>query len=183
MSGMDSDRSAELLDRFPLEGLTPHSITDVERFQAQLVRVCERGYALDVEEVAEGIMGIAAPVMNFAGDVAAALCLGLPATQQADSEYIDAAITPLKAACAEISRSLGYGGDGGARRFRDDPTPFVGPLHMWRVGRLGRPESAQARRTGSSRRAACSGYSASVVSRPALTRSGACRPAIKPRRS
>ena len=112
MSRMDSDGIAELLDRYPLERSTSHSITDDHRFREELAKTSELGYAIDIEEVTEGIMGIAAPIMNFGEDVVAALCVGLPATKQADSEYVNTAIDHLKGACAQISRSLGYGGNG-----------------------------------------------------------------------
>jgi IclR family KDG regulon transcriptional repressor len=123
MSNMDEARIAELLLKWPLEACTPYSVTDIDQFQRELARTAELGYALDIEEVAEGIMGIAAPIMNFAGDIVAALCVGLPATRQGDAEYVNAAIGHLKGACAEISGSLGYqSGEG------DDPSEEEKPV-------------------------------------------------------
>jgi IclR family KDG regulon transcriptional repressor len=113
MCGMEDADIAELLERYPLEQSTDHSITDRDRFLAELAKASELGYTIDVEEVVEGIMGIAAPIRNSSGDVVAALCVGLPATKQADTDYVDDAVNHLLVTCAQISTGLGYDGNGG----------------------------------------------------------------------
>ncbi|HEY8533736.1 MAG TPA: IclR family transcriptional regulator [Micromonospora sp.] len=47
---------AEDLVTWPLPALTPHTITDRDRFRAELAIVRERGYAVDREESTEGIV-------------------------------------------------------------------------------------------------------------------------------
>lgn len=113
MCGMEDADIAELLERYPLEQSTDHSITDRDRFLAELAKASGLGYTIDVEEVVEGIMGIAAPIRNSSGDVVAALCVGLPATKQADTDYVDDAVNHLMVTCAQISTGLGYDGNGG----------------------------------------------------------------------
>jgi DNA-binding IclR family transcriptional regulator len=112
MSDMGDDRVSELLDTSPLERSTPHSIVDADRFRAELAKAAEVGYTIDIEEVVEGIMGIAAPIIDSNDSIVAALCVGLPATRHAEGEYVDAAISHLTSACAEISRGLGCSGNG-----------------------------------------------------------------------
>jgi DNA-binding IclR family transcriptional regulator len=81
---------------------------DRDRFLERLPLVRERGYAIEVNEVVEGLMGLAAPVLDFTGTTIGALSLGFPATRENDREYLDAAIRDLKQAAAEISVNLGY---------------------------------------------------------------------------
>jgi DNA-binding IclR family transcriptional regulator len=97
-----------VLEKYPLEQHTPYSIMDRDRFLERLPLVRERGYAIEVNEVVEGLMGLAAPVLDFTGTTIGALSLGFPATRENDGEYLDTAIHDLKQAAAEISANLGY---------------------------------------------------------------------------
>jgi len=104
----------DLLDRYPLEQYTPYSIMDRERFLERLPLVRSEGYAIEVNEVVEGLMGVAAPILDFAGNTAGVLSLGFPATRENDTAFLDAAIRDLRQTAAEVSANLGYGGDTGA---------------------------------------------------------------------
>ena len=97
-----------LLSKYPLEKHTPYSITDRRQYLARLPQGNERGYAIEVNEVVEGLMGIAAPIFDFSGSTVGALSLGFPATREADRQFVDAAIGDLKQAAAEASANLGY---------------------------------------------------------------------------
>lgn len=113
VASLSDDAITRLLDSCPLVRSTEHSITDPDTFRAEVAKTSRLGYAMDVEEVVEGIMGIAAPVRNAAGDVVAAVCIGLPATKQDDAGYIATAIDRLRLASEEISKNLGYDGSSG----------------------------------------------------------------------
>ncbi len=99
-----------LLNKYPLEQYTPYSIMDRDRFVERLPLIRSEGYAIEVNEVVEGLMGIAAPIFDFAGNTAGVLSLGLPATRENDKAFLDAAIRNLKQAAAEISANMGYPG-------------------------------------------------------------------------
>lgn len=58
-----------------LPGLTPNSIRSLDELEVDLARVRERGYSIDVEETAEGMCCVAAPVRNENGEVAWALSM------------------------------------------------------------------------------------------------------------
>ena len=51
-------------DRLPLNRLTPHTITDRDRLIAELEKIRKKGYAVNREEYAEGMIAIGAPIMN-----------------------------------------------------------------------------------------------------------------------
>jgi len=43
--------------------------------------VKERGYEMEVNEVTEGILSFAVPVLDFSDQMVGALCIGLPAPE------------------------------------------------------------------------------------------------------
>jgi IclR family transcriptional regulator, pca regulon regulatory protein len=53
-----------ILARSDLQPLTPHTITDPDRLMAELQRIRSRGYAINEQEVALGVRGIAAPILD-----------------------------------------------------------------------------------------------------------------------
>lgn len=110
LSPLSEEAVRELLTRFPSVQHTPHSITDTGELLERLFHVAECGYAVDVEGVVEGIMAIAAPILDFSGKTVGALCLGLPATKEKDTEYVETALRCLKEASLAISANMGYAG-------------------------------------------------------------------------
>ena len=74
----DDDLVSTLLSS-PMHAFTDHTIVDGRALRARLASVREHGYALAVDEYAEGLSSAAAPVRNSAGRVVAALHVyGLP---------------------------------------------------------------------------------------------------------
>jgi IclR family transcriptional regulator, acetate operon repressor len=70
---------ARLLAQLPLPKLGPHTITDRERFRAEIDEVRARGYALADEEHESGIRAIGVPVLDLRGVAVAALSTAAPA--------------------------------------------------------------------------------------------------------
>lgn len=120
LATLPSEEAEVLLGKYPLEQYTPYSILSRRRFMARLPRVRAEGYALEVNEVVEGLMGVAAPIWDFTGSTAGVLSLGFPATRETDVAFVDEAVRDLKQAAAEISASLGY--SSGAKS-SGDPEP------------------------------------------------------------
>ncbi len=107
LSSRSKQEVFDLLRRYPLERATPYSIGD-EEFLERLPAVREAGYETDVNEIVEGIMGIAVGIVDSSGDVAGVLCLGLPATREKDKAFLELALAKLREASAAISANLGY---------------------------------------------------------------------------
>jgi IclR family acetate operon transcriptional repressor len=61
-----------------LERYTPKTLTERGALEKELVRVRERGYAVDDEEFSEGVRCLAAPVFNAGGQLVAALGVSGP---------------------------------------------------------------------------------------------------------
>lgn len=73
LAGLDDAALRQRLATLTLQALTPHTITDRATLLAELMRVREQGYALVDSELEEGLLSIAAPIVNRAGRVVAAI--------------------------------------------------------------------------------------------------------------
>jgi DNA-binding IclR family transcriptional regulator len=108
MAYLSPKEARRIIRQFPLEGHTPLSITDDDAFNLRLGKIRERGYVLEREEAVEGVMGIAAPVRDYARQVVAALGIALPMGQPSLNVELDQTIDLVKKACEDISSDLGY---------------------------------------------------------------------------
>ena len=61
-----------------LQPHTPNTITDAAALRKELDRVREQGYAIDDEEITRGLICVAAPVLDAAGDVGGAISATMP---------------------------------------------------------------------------------------------------------
>lgn len=113
----------DLLSKYPLEQYTPYSITDRDRFLERLPIIRSEGYATDVNEVVEGLMGFAAPILDFAGDAVGVLALGFPATREDDRAFLEITIRELRQAAAEASANMGYVQEARDSDEQDSPEP------------------------------------------------------------
>ena len=96
-----------VLKKRPLRALTHRTIRDRSTFYRELERVCSRGYAVDNEEDSRGARCVAAPIVDPAGRVRAAISISGPAARVnpgRDRQMAEA----LMEACGQISRLLGY---------------------------------------------------------------------------
>jgi DNA-binding IclR family transcriptional regulator len=72
-------RVREILDRWGMERVTEETITDVEAFLAELERVRQRGYAINMNESMAGMWAISKVVTRSDGGVAGSLNVAGPA--------------------------------------------------------------------------------------------------------
>ena len=101
----------DLLERYPLQRHTPYSTIDRSHFLQRLEVIRGHGYGMEVNEAVEGLMGVAAPIFDFAGSTVGVLSLGFPATRENDAAFMDAAISNLRVAAADVSANMGYSSD------------------------------------------------------------------------
>ena len=97
---------AALLEAQPLPAFTPRSITEPDRYLAELARVREDRYAIEDEEYLEGVCAASAAVLDAGGRAVATLSVAA-VRARVGSDRIRA-LGPVVAAAAEgVSRSLG----------------------------------------------------------------------------
>lgn len=95
------------LARTELRPLTPRSITGAAALEAELARVRTHGVSVDDEEFSAGIRCVAAPVLNFTGNVRAALGVSGPSWSLTLERLQD--LGPVVREFADrLSRQLGW---------------------------------------------------------------------------
>ena len=101
----DKQRKA-LLTELRLERFTEHTITEPAQLEHGLQAVREQGYAESDREEFLQVCGIAAPLRDDEGQVAAAVCLWMP-TAQASRDDLRGFVQALLGASEGISTRLG----------------------------------------------------------------------------
>lgn len=99
------------VDRYLLDpgltALTPHTITDPDRFRAALDRAREQGWSLVSEERERGLIAVSAPIRDHTGQVVAALSSS-SSTGRTSPGHIERHVVPVLTRIArDISTELG----------------------------------------------------------------------------
>lgn len=90
----------------PLTRFTNHTITDLDQFERELMRVQERGYAVDEEELNVGVSCVAAPIFNHNGDVIGSIGSSA-AVMSVDAEKLHTWGKRMAETAAQITQQLG----------------------------------------------------------------------------
>jgi DNA-binding IclR family transcriptional regulator len=106
LSGLDGDRLDEVIGSLPR--YTSRTTTRKARLVADVDQVRQRGYAVAVDELEEGLTAVAAPVRNAHGDVVASMSVSGP-TFRLTGERVEEVVPLLLAAAEEVSHRLGWG--------------------------------------------------------------------------
>lgn len=106
LSGLEAERLDEVLHGLPAH--TRMTITKTSALRSELDAVRDRGWALAVDELEEGLTAAAAPIRNAHADVIASLSVSGP-TFRLHDDKLQEVIPLLTRAAEEISRRLGWG--------------------------------------------------------------------------
>jgi IclR family acetate operon transcriptional repressor len=93
----------------PLVGMTPTSIVDPIELDRELVRIRQRGYSIDAQEVVLGIYCVAMPIFDRNQLPVGALSI-TGASPKAPGDGVAPLVAMLSEACEHVSRRLGYSG-------------------------------------------------------------------------
>ena len=96
-----------LLNKTPLRASTKKSLTNVKEFKKRLQKIREQGFYIDKGEALEGVMGIAAPIRDYTGEVIAGVGVGFLASS-VDSNGTKKIIEELCETGNRISKEMGY---------------------------------------------------------------------------
>lgn len=91
----------------PLRAYTGHTITFIQDFDAELTKVRSQGWALDLEEYADGLHCAAAPVRDQTGRVTSAVGIAGPRSR-VEGERLTELIRAVVRTARELSRNLGF---------------------------------------------------------------------------
>jgi len=104
---MSADARRDLLAVAGLRRFTEHTITSVERLEAQLQDVSRNGYVVSLEELEQGLNAVAAPIRDHLGGVIAALSVSGPA-YRLTVERVQEIAPMVVSAADDVSRRMGY---------------------------------------------------------------------------
>jgi IclR family KDG regulon transcriptional repressor len=105
LAGLGDDEATRLVRKLPLSRFTPNTITDPATVMGEVREVRETGFAVDREEIEEGLMCIAAPVVDETDFTCAAISIAGPASRIL--ARFDEKVTAVKSTAASLSRDLG----------------------------------------------------------------------------
>lgn len=94
----------------PMPALTPKTITDPDRLKAELVRIRERGYSIDDQEVVMGVYCVSVPILDASGKPVGAISI-TGTSVKAPGPGVLPLVDMLNEACGHVSRRLGYRGE------------------------------------------------------------------------
>ena len=75
---LPEDEAQAILDRSDLQPITSRTMVDPRRLRAELRRVHTRGYVVNDQEIADGLRGVAAPILGASQRPIAALNISIP---------------------------------------------------------------------------------------------------------
>jgi IclR family pca regulon transcriptional regulator len=106
LADLDDEEIRERLAASPLEAFTRHTVTDIDTLFARIVQARRQGWCLVNQELEEGLVSIAAPIVDRAGRSIAALNISGQANRTSAKVMQDTMLPSLLASAAQISRLL-----------------------------------------------------------------------------
>jgi IclR family KDG regulon transcriptional repressor len=94
-----------------LAALTENTLASADALRRALVEIRDRGFVLSEGESELGVSSVGAPIFDFRGEAVAAVSCAGPSSRFTP-EVIEAVISKVRRAAAEISRGMGFTGPG-----------------------------------------------------------------------
>lgn len=109
LASLPSEELDRLLEITELRAFTRNTITDKVRLREHLAEVHRRGYAIDDEEILDGLRCVAAPIFNHTGACIGAMSISGPSVRMGPSR-IEEMIPVVCEAAHEVCRRMGFTG-------------------------------------------------------------------------
>lgn len=106
LADLDDDEVRARLEASTLEAFTRHTLTDIDALFAKVVQARRQRWCLVNQELEEGLISIAAPIVDRAGRMVAALNISGQANRTSAKVMQETMLPALLAAAAEVSRLL-----------------------------------------------------------------------------
>ncbi|HET8745966.1 MAG TPA: IclR family transcriptional regulator C-terminal domain-containing protein [Ramlibacter sp.] len=106
LAGLPDDAVLELLRASPLEPRTRHTLTDPEALLAKVQQARRQGWCLVNQELEEGLVSMAAPIVDRSGATIAALNISGQANRTPPRQMQEAMLPALRAAARDVSQRL-----------------------------------------------------------------------------
>ena len=107
LSSLPPDELVKVLAASSRAARTRHTVTDVKELTARIAQVRRQGWSLVNQELEEGLVSMAAPIFNRAGQMVAALNISGQANRTSARTMQETMLPQLLAATQSVSRMLG----------------------------------------------------------------------------
>ena len=108
LSALPDDALLAHLTRADLSPRTRYTVTDPGELAAKIIQARRQGWSLVNQELEEGMVSMAAPIINRAGQITAALNISGQANRTTTEIMQQTMLPPLLAAAQSVSRLLGH---------------------------------------------------------------------------
>ena len=102
----DPHLQAMVLNQRPLPAMTDKTITDPDRLRAELEQIRASGLSISREENVAGVIALAVPVYNGAGQICGAVSTSSAASRMPDERILEVSVK-MKETASKISWALG----------------------------------------------------------------------------
>jgi IclR family pca regulon transcriptional regulator len=106
LAGLPDDEVLRLLRASELEARTKHTITDVDALLAKVQQARKQGWCMINQELEEGLVSLAAPIVNRAGRTVAALNISGQVNRTTPRQMQEGMLPALREAAREVSQRL-----------------------------------------------------------------------------
>ncbi|CAJ94968.1 DNA-binding transcriptional regulator, IclR family [Cupriavidus necator] len=107
LAGLAEPELDSVLRATDLRARTSRTVTDVDALKAIVADIRKRGWALNDQELEEGLVSLAAPIRNRAGHTIAAINISGQANRTSAQEMLERFLPPLLEASEKISGLVG----------------------------------------------------------------------------
>jgi IclR family pca regulon transcriptional regulator len=106
LAGLPDDEVLRLLQASALEARTKHTITDIDALLAKVQQARRQGWCMINQELEEGLVSLAAPIVNRSGRTVAALNISGQVNRTTPRQMQETMLPALRAAAREVSQRL-----------------------------------------------------------------------------
>jgi IclR family pca regulon transcriptional regulator len=106
LAGLPDEEVLRLLRSAPLEARTRHTLTDPQAVLARVQQARRQGWCLVNQELEEGLLSMAAPVVDRAGRTVAAINISGQVNRTTPRQMQEAMLAPLRETARQISSRL-----------------------------------------------------------------------------
>lgn len=106
LAGLPDDEVLRLLQASELEARTKHTLTDIDALLAKVQQARRQGWCMINQELEEGLVSLAAPIVNRSGRTVAALNISGQVNRTTPRQMQETMLPALREAAREISQRL-----------------------------------------------------------------------------
>ncbi|MCM2676219.1 IclR family transcriptional regulator [Alkalicoccobacillus plakortidis] len=108
LSGMSPTKYGEVVQEIQFNQVTTHTINSAESLATEIKLVKEQKYAIDEQEITEGVRCLAFPLYNFKGEIVASFSVSGPVNRITEQYLHDSLKEKMRETANTISRELGH---------------------------------------------------------------------------